>query len=243
MITEILSVAQQHLVLLPTCHQWHDALMNDLTGMKFGRLTAIQKTTGTTRGQWDCVCECGNTSVVRSTELRKLTTLSCGCLLRDVQRKRHTTHGMHKTQAYSSWKNMTQRCNNPNHRDYPRWGGRGITICEKWSTFEGFWEDMGPTHVEGLSIERVENNGNYCRENCKWADRYEQHNNKRSNRFITAFGKTLTSYAWERETGVGHETIRSRIRLGWKPEDAVSQPANRQKYYNRPAPRPPTQTA
>lgn len=208
--------------------------MNLVSGQRFGKLTAQHRFPGTKRGEWLCTCDCGNQSVVRSTSLRQGITKSCGCLIGEAAKVRNTTHGMVGSPPYSSWQNMLARCHNPNYRDYPRWGGRGIFVCDEWrNSFEKFWEDMKDTYAEGLSIDRKDNNGPYTKENCKWSTRIEQQNNRRNNNLITAFGRTQPLRMWSRETGVGWETIRARLRLGWTPEDAISQPATRKKYYNR----------
>ena len=119
------------------------------------------------------------------------------------------THGMHGTPTYRSWSNMRDRCDNPNNPQYHRYGGRGISYDPKWHRFEGFLEDMG-VRPAGLSLEREDNSGNYCKENCSWVDKQTQQNNTVRNNYIHHNGKTQTIAQWARETGMHPETIRAR---------------------------------
>ncbi len=138
-------------------------------------------------------------------------------------------HGMHKTSTYGSWENMIQRCENPNYKWYHRYGGREIKVCSRWrNSFHSFFEDMGEK-PKGLTLERIDNDGDYTPENCKWATWREQANNRRSNRNITINKETKNITEWSHIVGVSSGTISARIRLGWLPDKAVLTPTRSRK--------------
>lgn len=149
-----------------------------------------------------------------------------------MERKRipWTSHGKYKTKLYSVYRNMKQRCLNPNKKSYVRYGGRGITICDKWlgrNGFMAFYEwAMNNGYSEGLTIDRIDNDGNYEPENCRWADRVTQNNNFSRNRKYTYNGETHSLSEWGRikPNGLGYEILRSRLRDGWDVEDAFTRP-------------------
>ena len=141
------------------------------------------------------------------------------------------THGMTETKEYRTWENMKKRCHSIADSHYPRWGGRGISVCDRWrNSFQNFFADMGSAPSPDHQIERNDNDGPYSRENCRWAHKSEQAGNTRKNRLITHNGKTQTMSAWSRETGLDIGAIRSRLELGWPPSEALtikSDPTNR----------------
>ena len=192
--------------------------LKDLIGQKFGKLTVLKRTAnyvsknGTTkRVQWLCRCDCGKEIVVASNNLTRGHTQSCGCIRKE---KQFFIHGLRHTKIYNVWNNIRQRCNNPNVKCYSRYGGRGIKVCNEWQNdFLTFYEwAIQNGYKEGLSIDRIDNNGNYEPCNCRWVDNKTQSNNRRSNHFITYNGETHTVAEWSRKTGIKSTTLFERIK-------------------------------
>jgi hypothetical protein len=130
-------------------------------------------------------------------------------------------HGQSNSKEYMAWAEIKRRCYNKNNKDYYRYGGRGIKVCDRWlNSFENFFADMGE-RPEKYSIDRIDNDGNYCPENCRWVTHKEQCNNKSNNVFLTIRGKTMSIKEWSTYTGQNHKTVRSRLKLGWTPEQAI----------------------
>jgi len=150
----------------------------DLTGKTFGRLLVLEHAGKSVRGQslWLCACACGNKKVMQYSSLMG-GTQSCGCKKKEPNLGT-TTHGHSRTRTYRTWTNMKSRCLDENSQAWKNYGGRGITVCERWLKFENFLEDMGFC-PEGLEIERMDNDDGYYKENCKWATRSEQQSNRR----------------------------------------------------------------
>lgn len=192
----------------------------DLIGERFGRLVVTGRADDLSRKnpRWNCICDCGVKTVSQGGALRSGAQKSCGCLQREVA----TKHGMENTLTYTTWAQMKSRCMNPKHRSYPGYGGRGITVCARWMMFESFLEDMGEKPKGKYSIDRVDNNGGYCKENCRWTDSVTQNNNRRNTAYYTHEGKTQSLTLWARERGMPAATVKSRIRLGWNIEDALN---------------------
>lgn len=133
------------------------------------------------------------------------------------------SHGMHKTRTYGIWHGMIDRCANRNNKSWRLYGGRGISVCERWLKFENFLADMGE-RPNGLSLDRRDPDGNYEPGNCRWATQEQQSNNKRTCHQITALGKTQTIAQWAREIGMNRAVLRGRLRAGWSAESAVTTP-------------------
>lgn len=189
----------------------------DRVGHVYGRLTVIDRADNTANGQarWLCKCECGNTRVVLGTLLRLGKTKSCGCLQSDLTTLRSTKHGHSPmygkiTPTYYTWCGMKARCTNPKNSHYATYGGKGITFCDKWNTFAGFLEDMGEKPV-GKSLDRIDSNGNYCKENCRWATATEQARNKSNNRVIEFNGESKTLAEWASMLGLNQSSLSERL--------------------------------
>lgn len=203
----------------------------DITGLQFGRLTVMARAPRTgSAARWVCRCECGNETIAWGQNLRNGRSQSCGCRQKEAAAKiaplahaANTTHGKTNTPEFKAWRSIIDRCTNPNIEHFHNYGGRGITICERWMTFENFYSDVGNRPSPDHSIERINNNGNYEPSNCKWATRTEQANNRRTNRLIEYKGQTLTAAEAARLTGIPVRTIRQRLRRGWTDAASLSQ--------------------
>jgi hypothetical protein len=157
----------------------------DLTGQRFAKLFVIERFSpvGKKPVKWKCLCDCGNETTVDSANLRNKSTSSCGCKRRLDSSKRAKTHGLTKTQTYRIWGGMRTRCLNPKSSNYSLYGGRGIKCCERWNSFENFLADMGE-RPKGMTLDRIDVDGNYEPNNCRWASNKEQAQNRRKCRLI-----------------------------------------------------------
>lgn len=205
----------------------------DLTGRRFSRLTvtAYAGRIGESHAFW-CECDCGKEIATRGYNLTGGYTQSCGCLWEDRARDTKTTHGLSKSPEAAILNGMKMRCHNPNVKSFPRYGGRGISVCDRWrfgdgdkSAVECFLEDMGPRPTPNHSIDRYpDQDGNYEPGNCRWATASQQEENKPSTRMITFQGRTQTVHAWARETGIPIKQIVKRLHRDWSVERALTQP-------------------
>jgi hypothetical protein len=147
-----------------------------LAGIKFGRLLAIERH----HDKWLCRCDCGNETMVKVKQLKNGNTKSCGCLYRETRGVAQRTHGLTYAKEYGVWNSMRERCTRPRIKGFENYGGRGISVCERWyNSFENFYADMGPRPSSKHSLDRTDNDGNYEPDNCRWVLRKEQNRNKR----------------------------------------------------------------
>lgn len=206
----------------------------DLSGKRFGKLQVIKlgeyylDGCGCKRRKWLCKCDCGNTKMALSSELRSGKTKSCGCLKHEAY---HTTHGLSKTRLFSIWSNMKSRCTNPNVASYKNYGERGIFVCEEWmNDFESFYKwSMSSGYADSLTLDRINNDGNYEPSNCRWATREEQRLNRKDVKYLTFNGKTLTQKEWGLELGGGETLIECRLLRGWSLEKALTTPPRKRR--------------
>jgi len=200
----------------------------DLTGAVFGRLT-IDSYFGLSKDKrtlWNCSCSCGNKKVASRHELRSGDTKSCGCLRIEMTRARSSTHGKRGCNEYKIWLSMKDRCLNKNANNYNNYGGRGISVCDEWGkSFSAFYADMGRRPSLSHSIDRIDNNGNYTKNNCKWATRREQNNNRRETIFVEYGGARLCLSSMCEKTGINYHCAQQRLhKYKWSVFDTFSKP-------------------
>lgn len=199
-------------------------------GDRFYRLTVIDvaaptvRTNGALRKCWQCRCECGGEIIVDQSRLRTGNTRSCGCLYRDSRQSCRVTHGQSGNATYRSWTAMKWRCLNPNNPYYSYYGGRGITVCERWrESFEDFLQDMRE-RPPGHSLDRIDNDGNYEPGNCRWVLPAMQTENRRVTIWVEWRGERIRLTEAIRRSGISKDAVRSRLKLGWSLDDALSVP-------------------
>lgn len=201
----------------------------DLTGKMFGYLTVIARH-GTSKGKakkatWLCRCACGTEVIRESQSLRskhRPNARHCGC-----RSGEHTTvHGMSRTRPYRIWRGMVRRCTDANNKDFRNYGARGVLVCDRWrQSFSSFWDDMGPLYLPGLTLGRVDNNGPYSPENCRWETAKEQARNTRVNRLIETPAGTMTMTQASEIFGIAKGTLFARVvRYRWPTERALTEP-------------------
>lgn len=205
-------------------------MTKDLTGKRFGMLSVIKRSDERSNKKayalWDCICDCGNKKTVPSMYLQNGHTTSCGCLSKE-SRRRISGFNVSKHPIYKKYQGMIYRCENKNARNYKNYGGRGISICDEWrNDFMSFYNwSINHGYKKGLTIDRIDVDGNYTPDNCRWVDNNVQANNKTNSRFLECDGKTLTVAQWSKETGISQGTINTRINaLGRSVEDALKTP-------------------
>lgn len=192
----------------------------NMIGNQYGRLKVIKQVESSKRGlMFECLCECGNTKVCAGKDLRRLNYKSCGCL----------HHRMSTSRIYEVWCNMKRRCNDSKNNSYKRYGGRGITYDPRWEDFLNFYEDMKEGYSDALTLDRIDAEGNYSKDNCRWADRLTQANNTSSNRLITYKGETLNVAQMARKHNFNAALVINRLhRTNMTVEEAIENPVERE---------------
>jgi hypothetical protein len=211
------------------------ARTNVKVGDVFGRLTVVRQWGKNKRQEclWLCQCECGAVrTVVKSGLLNRGNTKSCGCLAKDVTIKRNTSHGKTGSRVYTAWQNMLRRCSDPKQKNYQRYGGRGVTVCDEWDplrggSFEAFYAFMGDP-PDGLSLDKDVRGGIGCLiyspETCSWQDRETQATYTRQTRWLTLDGVKQTIAQWAEDLGMNRSTITYRLKRGWSLREALLTP-------------------
>ncbi|WP_294662502.1 hypothetical protein [uncultured Ruminococcus sp.] len=200
----------------------------NLTGKRFGRWTVLNKVGRINNAlYWHCVCDCGKEKDVRGDHLRSGKTTSCGCLRTELIKglaEKNAKHGMYDTRIYHIWQHMKQRCSPscPKH-EIDNYYGRGIKVCDDWANSFPTFYDWAISHgySDDLSIDRIDSNGNYEPDNCRWATNKEQANNKRITKYITYNGETLPLSVWAEKIGISRNTVDSRLRRGYTEKEAL----------------------
>lgn len=199
-------------------------------GKRYGLLTVVRRTESTKSGvaQWVCKCECGNEIVLPSYTLKRGTVKDCGCVTRPHY---NTTHGASNTKLYNMWKLMLYRCENPKNNAYKYYGQRGLQVCEEWHDFLAFKKWAEETKPKGdYTLDRIDNNLGYSPSNCRWADKKEQANNRRSNVMVEYKGEAHDLMEWSRLLGFNYKRVHNRMyKLGWSFEKAIAVPPDKKK--------------
>lgn len=204
----------------------------DLTGQRFRMFTVLELSNQKDKNgkkKWKCECDCGNIRYLLAQDLmRERGQISCGCMSIQRIREARTTHGMSKTRIYDIWGAMKSRCNKPNHTHYIDYGGRGIIVCDEWKKFENFLDwAMKNGYTDELSIDRIDVNGNYEPNNCRWATQKEQMNNTRRTKKLTYDGVTMSTSMWAEKLGIPQRTLKERIKSGWSIEEVLTTPTRK----------------
>lgn len=208
--------------------------IENLINQKFNKLLVLRRLPNQGKKvMWECKCDCGNLTQVLTSNLKCGRTKSCGCLRINKLVSRSTTHNQRHTKLYEVWKTMKQRCFNPNCDSYKNYGARGITIYSDWKdNFNSFYEwSISNGYQDGLTIDRIDFNGNYEPSNCRWVDRLTQANNTRTNVFIEFNNEVHTIAEWSRIYNIKQSVLSDRLRRGWSIEKSLTSPI-KQKNYN-----------
>lgn len=197
----------------------------ELTDATFGALTVLERADKDPHGawRWYCRCDCGRTVVVRAATLKAGRTSSCSSCASSAK---NITHGMSGTPMYWRWRGMLARVDDPQHRHFANYGGRGITVCDRWRDFARFVDDMGSPVEPQMQLDRIDNDGPYSPNNCRWASFQEQQRNKRTNHTVEFRGCTQTIQEWSEALGIKANTIVHRLRRGWSTRRALTKGAD-----------------
>ena len=199
--------------------------VNDLTGQRFGSLLVVERRGSDSKGQalWLCRCDCGTEKIIRGHDL-KGGVKSCGCSR--IKSTGLYKHGLSNTKLHGIWRGIKDRCYNKNNKNYSTYGARGIKMCDEWlNDFVKFYEWANQNgYKEGLTIDRIDRNGDYCPDNCRWATWTQQANNTSKNIHVTINGETKTVPEWSRALGLNYRSVRTRITKGMDPVLALTMP-------------------
>ncbi len=200
--------------------------LKDISGKVFGRLKVIEKTNERLNSgaiKWLCLCDCGAMKSISGVSLRNGDSKSCGCLFIDTAKNKglaKKAHGMTESAEYHTWIGMKQRCLNKNNSKYVSYGSRGISVCDEWvNSFPTFYADMGD-RPDGTTLDRIDPNGNYCFDNCRWATQKQQQNNRTNNKKIELFGVTYTLALACEKFKKNQDKVQQRLKRGWSTEKA-----------------------
>jgi len=200
-------------------------ITKDLTGQRFGKLVVIGKDTTKPKNYWIVKCDCGNTKSVFRGHLTAHRIDNCGCMTFERRSRINKTHGETKIRLFKIWNGMMNRCNNKNNRSYKKYGGRGIVVCEEWHKYINFRDwSLSHGYNDNLSIDRIDVNGNYCPENCRWATTKQQANNRRNTRYFTYNNETHTISEWAEILNINPEALQTRIKNKWSMERIKNTP-------------------
>lgn len=202
------------------------AHLKDEIGNRYGSLLVVSRAENHgTRAAWACKCDCGNTTIVAGKTLRSGLTRSCGHTRHDGKT---FTHGMTHTELYRRWSDMKTRCLYSKREEWDRYGGRGITFCEEWNDFEPFMEwALSNGYEQGLSLDRIDVNGNYCPENCRWIPKERQARNTSKTVYVVFDGEQVPLRDVCERSGADFRRTYWRIRKGWNLKDALEKPARK----------------
>ena len=208
------------------------AQYEDLTGKRFGRLVCKTHFIRDHMSWWVCICDCGKEHITRANALKMGMCKSCGCMISELAKtgNNRRTHGLTHHPLYRVYHAMKDRCYRKNDPEYHNYGARGIKICEEWQDVEKFYRwAIKNGYKSGLSIDRIDVNGDYSPDNCRWATNVMQANNKRNNRLLTLNSETHTIREWADLLHIQYNSLRSRIQRGWTDEDALTKAKKQRK--------------
>lgn len=200
--------------------------LKDMTNYEFNGCVVLKRAENKGKNVcWLCRCYCGNNFVVRSTDIRTGNTKSCGCLNKKLAGDRARKHGNRNSRLYNIWNNMKMRCINPNSISFKNYGGRGIKVCDNWfNSFENFYKwAMNNGYDNTLTLDRIDNDGDYKPSNCKWSDYTHQERNRRNNHILEYNNEKHTIAEWSELTGIPYKTLWKRVKKGWSVEKSLTQ--------------------